>query len=315
MKRLSTLLILLALILSILPSPTFAESETAYNFVIDQGYSIVEKFESPGWRTCYLIENADSQSLTFSDETDAYIVMALPMLDVNFDKTDMRALFLDLVRNFEWKVSFWQPDSYNETQFALSYGITKDIDKTKQNFDNISAYCSALEDRFTDEAVTEALTSSTSGSMHTDEEWQALYDKIDSWNTPEIESTCITECVHQIVGTRPLSLVELSSDISSCAQFYIGDSFVLAGPGGSNASLAKFLHPDLGQWSYAERWGIAGSIFQHLRDNASAVLAEGLKSSVGDVDTTAVICIYDDPYIYVSIYDLIFSEITTTVVE
>lgn len=157
MKRLISLGVMLALALSIFSFHSFADELTPYDYVISQGYAITEVFESPGWRTCYLQEDSESQTLVFSDETNAYAVMAIPMLDINFDKADIQSLFLGLVRQYEWDVSFYWPHIDVEKQIAISYGITKDVDKTKENYQNQQDYASALSNLFMGSVQSEVL--------------------------------------------------------------------------------------------------------------------------------------------------------------
>lgn len=146
MKRILALFLWIMLCLSTFPSA--AEEITPHDFVTQQGFAIAETFDSPGWRTCYLIETSDTQTLTFSNETTAYCIVGTPLLDQNYDISIIRDLFLDLLNKFEWDVSYYWPDYENEDKIAVSYGITQALDKTKLNCDDFNEYTLWLKLKF-----------------------------------------------------------------------------------------------------------------------------------------------------------------------
>lgn len=146
MKLLSVLLIL---ILSFSGISAMAEiGYPPYDYLVSKGYTLERLDDSPGWRTCNLMGGDGWWGLSFSDETDGWMLMALPMFNPTFELSEFEALFVEMVEKFDWDVSFYWPDYDSGSNIALSYNIVKDIDQTDKNYLDKAEYISALKKRF-----------------------------------------------------------------------------------------------------------------------------------------------------------------------
>lgn len=263
-------------------------AEAIVEYVETRGFAITEVDESPGWRACHLMEADDAQTLMFSDNENAYYIVSGPLIDLDFDESSLRELLVSLVDEFDWDVSFFWPDYDHENQIAVSYGIKKDLEKTKSNYNSKDEYISALRSWLdADESA----------------KWDAFYEKIDSMEIPKIEPNAILDCMSFVTGTRALSTTPMSAP-GSYAQFIIGPKFALAGPGGVDVECGQFWHPALGEWSLAERWGLYGQVVKYISEHKVEVISDALTLTKG-VSEDAIafkIAIYDELFTYISDY-------------
>ena len=141
--------LILTLLCLLLCTCCFAESDfPAYDYLISLGYSPTSIADSPGWKTCNLMEDYGCWTLTVSNETDCQSLMVLPEFDSESALVEMQALFVDIVERFEWDISFYWPEHDSGAKIAKSFNIKKDIDKTSDNYMSKADYVSALRKEF-----------------------------------------------------------------------------------------------------------------------------------------------------------------------
>ena len=146
MKFLSVLLVL---ILSLLCIPATAEiGYPPYDYLVNKGYFLERMDDSPGWRTCNLMGGDGWWGLSFSDETDRWTLMALPIFNPTFDLSEFEKLFVEMVEKFDWDISFYWPDYDSGSNMAISYNIVRDIDRTDENYMDKAGYLNALRNQF-----------------------------------------------------------------------------------------------------------------------------------------------------------------------
>ena len=114
-----------------------------YDYLISKGYTLERLDDSPGWKTCNLMGGNGWWSLNFSDETDGWMLMALPMFNPTFELSEFETLFVEMVEKFDWDISFYWPDYDSGSNMAVSYNIVEDIDQTNENYMDKAEYLQA----------------------------------------------------------------------------------------------------------------------------------------------------------------------------
>lgn len=183
-------LALLAVVAAGAVPPGFAEGGSISEYVESRGFCFTDISDAPGYPPkCYMLENADSQAVCFFEDDKLYSIVALPMLDVNFDCRKMRDLFFDLVVRYDWDVSFYHPGYTTGSKILVSYGIVRDLDKTEKNYDDRSEYICALA-----LALHPAGAQYDLGSMSYDD-LVALKDQINlaMWNSEEWQEVTVPQ--------------------------------------------------------------------------------------------------------------------------
>lgn len=146
MKKVFTVLLVLIVLFSCFA--TAESGDSPYDYLVEQGYSPERVDDSPGWRTLQLLENDENWILNFSDDVDSWAILVLMDYAPGFDITGFQSLFVTLVQNFDWDVSFYWPDYDSGNKILLSYNIKNDLDKTEKNFTDKAMYFEALCDEF-----------------------------------------------------------------------------------------------------------------------------------------------------------------------
>lgn len=141
MRRILALFLLLIFLSS---AAAFSEPLTPYDYIVAKGFTITESWDNPGSLRCYLMETATTQTLTFSDGAKAHSIVFLRDHGTGYDISNIRILFCDLIDRFAWDLSYYWPDYDNDKQIEISFGITKDVDRTKNNFSSQEEYLAEL---------------------------------------------------------------------------------------------------------------------------------------------------------------------------
>jgi hypothetical protein len=270
---------LILLVFSLLMPCARAQDVTPHDYVISKGYTIAEQFESPGWRTCYMLENSESQSLCFSDDANSYCVIELPMLDVNFDPSALRSLFFDLVATYEWDVSYHWPDYGAADKIAVSYGIEKDLDKTLANYASKDEYLPAL--------------SSSLG----------LSPSVASFASLGVKENAVTKwfASESLIPDRTFPVEPV--DNVPCATYLIAPHTVISQTGSSDY-VACSLSEDL---TDAQVMSMYGRLLDYVRQNASKICAAGLLEGSSGYDVLMVAQLANGSE-YVGVYNILTEE-------
>lgn len=155
MKRVFTLL--LAMIAMFSCFATAESSTSAYDYLVEHGYSPERVDDSPGWKTLQLLGGDGYWVLNFSDDVDSWMILAMTDYAAGFDLAKFQSMFVTLVHDFDWDVSFYWPDSDSDSKILLSYNIKTNLELTETNFTDKALYLEALRKVF-------SITSSDSAS-------------------------------------------------------------------------------------------------------------------------------------------------------
>ena len=269
------LCLVLLLILALAPC-THAQDVTPLDYVLSKGFTVAEQFESPGWNTCYLIENDEGQGLSFSDDTYTYSVVALPALDLNFDPSALRSLFFDLAASYEWDVSYYWPEYDTTDKITVSYGIEKDLDLTLANYSSKDEYLPAL--------------CSSLGLPPSTAVFAAL----------GIKKNAITKWfeTESLVPDRTMPVD--STEKPPCASYYIAPHAVIVRSGASD-HIGCGLPEDL---SDAQVMSMYGRLLDYVRQNAINIGVAGLVDGSTGCNVLMVAELGDESQ-YIGIYDVL----------
>ena len=139
--------LIIALFVSAIPA--IAETNyPPYDFLVSKGYTPERIDDSPGRKTINMMGGEGWWGVSFSDDADAWMLMALPEFNPTFKLSEFQQIFVEMVEKFDWDVSFYWPDYDSGSKITASYNIVEDIDQTAANYMDKSEYVSVLKNLF-----------------------------------------------------------------------------------------------------------------------------------------------------------------------
>lgn len=144
MKKFFSLLLVLTFCLVLT-----ASAESIKDYVESRGFTIADISTAPDeYKKCYLQEDKETQSFCFTEDGQLYIVVGVYNLDVNYDASTMRNLFLDVLKNHAWDRAWYWPDYDIGKKIKYSYGLMTSLDMTEWNTYDFDEFMRTLSDEF-----------------------------------------------------------------------------------------------------------------------------------------------------------------------
>ena len=125
-----------------------AEAKTPYDYLSEKGYTILRVDDSPGWRTCNLMGGNGWYGISFSDDVDGWMIMALTDFDPSFNVEVYEQLFIELIEKYEWDIAFYWPGYEAGEKMVASYNLVEDLDQTSANYTSKDDFIAALKGSF-----------------------------------------------------------------------------------------------------------------------------------------------------------------------
>lgn len=294
-------LIAIMLCAILLFSAAFAESpDNAESYVLSMGFVIADVDVYDGVPRCYMLEDADWQSVTFTTETQMFGVIALKEYDANYDPNKLRRLFYDLCEKFDYSIMYYWPEHDTAEKIALSYGITDSLDMTDFNTNDRDFFLKQLDYYLFEKQSYSDVSNSITDIMG------PYYDSI--YQSLGFDRNTVTAFMETHFGL-PRTVSEFTTPgVNVCAQYAFFNDFAACRTGANNPNMLLYPYGQDAPVSISdsEIWGYFGMLKEYLEENGASIVLDG---AIENADTlTVIIDIVTSANYDRIVYDIISDE-------
>lgn len=272
MRRILSALLVLLVAITCVPN-AFAANLSPREYVISKGFQIALEESYSDSVYCTLSTTYDYAILSFVDNDTLYTVFKSRNLNGELDVSDFYTLFCNLVENYAWPLTYYWPDSENNEQIAISYGIHETMQHvSNNNLPDQESFLVALKQN----------------PLYTG----AAYDPFKALG---VDRNSIYVFGETELGLTPAFAAESTTPLDAYVNFLIDPTAVICSPGGSAAVEVAYFPPS-DEWTPSECWEIYGKLIDYVVRNSADLIADGLACSSADANcaTIAIAIGYDD---------------------